>query len=70
LPAVWVNITILSADRCSANFIKVGTFTDQTVDGPLRVSSVTGSRVQLVTAHGQSVQFDLVTHQFKNGSHP
>jgi hypothetical protein len=64
VPAVWVNITTLTTDRCSASFVKVGMFTDAAADGALRLMSVNGSVVDLVTVNGQPVQFDLVSHQF------
>jgi hypothetical protein len=37
VPAVWVNITTLTTDRCSASFVEVGMFTDAAADGALRL---------------------------------
>ena len=64
VPAVWVDTTTLSSDRCTIDVAKVGEYFDRTAQGFLKIVTVDGDDVRMVDASGRPAGFDLSTDTF------
>ncbi len=64
VPAVWVDVTTVTPDRCTIDVRTVGDFTDRDAGGALRITAVDGSVVHLQATSGRRLAFDLSTDRF------
>lgn len=63
-PGIIVHVQTPTADGTGFTDVSIGTFADQKADGPLSISAVNGTTIQLQSAAGHMYRFNLETNQF------
>ncbi|TAN31943.1 hypothetical protein EPN29_12130 [bacterium] len=63
-PGIIVHLQTPSPDGTTFTDTVIGTFTDESADGPLSIVAVEGSSVELVSPSGRAFHFDLRVNRF------